>query len=57
MQLIQIETWLAENLVLRRYLTDFLIERNVIIQSVAQSTQEQWKKILTSPDHGHILWS
>ena len=46
MQLIQIETWLAENLVLRRYLTDFLIERNVIIQSVAQSTQEQWKKYI-----------
>ncbi len=38
--------WLAESLVLRRYLTRFLRERNSMIQRVAESPQNDWQKFL-----------
>jgi ligand-binding SRPBCC domain-containing protein len=37
---------LAETLVLRRYLTGFLIERNQLIKSVAESPESRWKKYI-----------
>jgi hypothetical protein len=36
--------WLAETLVLRRYLTGFLIERNKLIQQVAEGPDEIWSR-------------
>ena len=37
--------WLAENVVLRRYLTGFLIERNQLIKAVAESSR--WQHYVT----------
>ncbi len=36
--------WLAETLVLRRYLTGFLVERNQLIKAVAESAESRWQK-------------
>jgi ligand-binding SRPBCC domain-containing protein len=36
--------WLAETLVLRRYLTGFLVERNHLIQQVAEGPKEIWSR-------------
>ncbi len=41
--------WLAETLVLRRYLTGFLIERNHLIKAVAESPESRWKKYVDPP--------
>ncbi len=38
--------WLAETLVLRRYLTGFLVERNHLIKAVAESPDERWRKYI-----------
>ncbi len=38
--------WLAETLVLRRYLTGFLMERNQLIKAVAESPESHWKKYI-----------
>jgi hypothetical protein len=38
--------WLAETLVLRRYLTGFLKERNHLIKTVAESPDNQWSNYL-----------
>jgi len=38
--------WLAETLVLRRYLTGFLIQRNQLIKAVAESPEEKWQTYL-----------
>jgi ligand-binding SRPBCC domain-containing protein len=38
--------WLAETLVLRRYLSGFLKERNHLIKTVAESPDNQWSKYL-----------
>jgi ligand-binding SRPBCC domain-containing protein len=38
--------WIAETLVLRSYLRKFLTDRNAVIQRVAQSTDERWRKYL-----------
>jgi ligand-binding SRPBCC domain-containing protein len=38
--------WLAETLVLRSYLTGFLIERNQLIKAVAESLEDRWKKYI-----------
>jgi len=38
--------WLAETLVLRRYLTGFLIERNQLIKAVAESPESRWQKYI-----------
>jgi ligand-binding SRPBCC domain-containing protein len=38
--------WLAEALILRRYLTGFLIKRNQLIQAVAESPVETWRKYI-----------
>ena len=38
--------WLAENLVLRQYLTGFLLERNRTIKAVAESPIEKWRPYL-----------
>jgi ligand-binding SRPBCC domain-containing protein len=35
--------WLAETLVLHRYLTGFLVERNQLIKAVAESPDEAWR--------------
>jgi len=35
--------WLAETLVLRSYLTTFLIERNTLIKQVAESPASRWQ--------------
>ena len=40
--------WLAETLVLRRYLTGFLAERNNLIKSVAESPESIWQPYLAS---------
>jgi ligand-binding SRPBCC domain-containing protein len=37
---------IAETLVLRRYLTGFLIERNNLIKAVAESPKSRWKKYI-----------
>ena len=37
---------LVERLVLRRYMTTFLVERNAVIKHIAES--EQWKSYLDS---------
>jgi ligand-binding SRPBCC domain-containing protein len=38
--------WLAETLVLRRYFTRLLIERNQFIKTVAESPEEKWRAYL-----------
>jgi len=40
--------WIAEAIVLRRYLTGFLVERNKLLQQVAESSEAIWSKY-TSP--------
>ena len=39
--------WLAENMLLRRYMRKLLVQRNVILKEVAESDQ-QWKRFLTA---------
>jgi hypothetical protein len=34
--------WIAETLVLRRYLRGFLVERNELIKAVAESPEQRW---------------
>ncbi len=41
--------WLVETLVLRSYLTHFLIERNHLIQVVAESDETRWRRYLPTP--------
>jgi ligand-binding SRPBCC domain-containing protein len=36
--------WVAESLVLRRYLRGFLVERNSLIKAVAESPENRWQK-------------
>lgn len=36
--------WLAETLVLHRYLTGFLVERNTLIKQVAEGPEEIWSR-------------
>jgi len=38
--------WLAETLVLRRYLARFLVQRNRLIKSIAESPAEKWQAYL-----------
>ena len=38
--------WLAETLILRRYLSSFLMERNQLIKAVAESPEARWKKYI-----------
>lgn len=38
--------WLAERLILRRYLTRFLVERNATIKGIAEGPQHEWKPYL-----------
>jgi ligand-binding SRPBCC domain-containing protein len=38
--------WLAETLILRRYLSSFLMERNQLIKVVAESPEARWKKYI-----------
>ena len=38
--------WLAETLVLRRYLTDFLVQRNETIHQVAEAPESIWRGFL-----------
>lgn len=38
--------WIAETLVLRRYLTGFLVERNKLIQHVAEGPEEMWSRYI-----------
>ncbi|AEU39163.1 SRPBCC family protein [Granulicella mallensis] len=38
--------WLAETLVLRRYLTDFLVQRNETIRQVAEAPESIWRDFL-----------
>jgi ligand-binding SRPBCC domain-containing protein len=38
--------WLAETLIIRRYLTGFLIQRNHLIKAVAESPEEKWRVYL-----------
>ena len=40
--------WLAETLVLRRYLTHFLLERNNLIKTVAESSDPIWQHYLAN---------
>lgn len=40
--------WLVEKLVLRRYLSGFLAERNLVIKRVAEAEREVWQPYLTS---------
>lgn len=42
--------WLAETLVLRRYLTRFLRQRNSFIKSVAESPPQVWKPYLAGEE-------
>jgi hypothetical protein len=38
--------WLTETLILRRYLSSFLMERNQLIKAVAESPEARWKKYI-----------
>jgi ligand-binding SRPBCC domain-containing protein len=40
--------WVAEMLVLRRYMTTFLMERNVLIKRVAEGDAAGWKQYIAS---------
>ncbi len=42
--------WLAETLVLRRYLTGFLMERNTLIKQVAEDSSHLWVRY-TEPSY------
>ena len=43
--------WLAETLVLRRYLERFLRERNQAIKRVAEGPAHEWQRYLSQNDH------
>ena len=40
--------WLAETLVLRRYMARFLVERNETIRSVAEASEEVWSPFIVA---------
>jgi ligand-binding SRPBCC domain-containing protein len=40
--------WLAETLVLRRYLTHFLAERNNLIKTIAESSEAIWQRYVAN---------
>jgi hypothetical protein len=40
--------WIAETLVLRWYLTRFLVERNALIRNVAESAEGRWTLYLAA---------